>query len=237
MFEQKRFKNRQQAGEELAEHLHAYNWNKNGVVLGLPRGGVPVAYIVAKNCHLPLDVMLVRKLGLPGHEEFAMGAIASGGARFLQDSVVQDYAIAPDVLESVSSAALAEIERREKLYRAGRDSLQLEGKVVILVDDGLATGSTMKAAVMAVRKARPAKLIVAVPVGAADSLAMLRPLVDDLVCLHAPATFYAVSTWYEHFDQTSDSEVLHFLEAAQREETASAMPKKTVSQTRPTTNG
>ncbi len=208
MFDRNRFENREQAGEMLAQHLSAYAGRTDAIVLALPRGGVPVGYVVAKHLQLPLDVFLVRKLGMPGHEEFAMGAISSGGTRFLQEDVVRSYGISERVIDTVAQGELLELERREKLYRAGRPPLELAKRVVILVDDGLATGSTMKAAALAVRKANPAKIIVAVQVGAAESFEKLRSDVDDIICLRTPEPFYAVGTWYEYFGQTSDEEVI-----------------------------
>ncbi|MDO9192943.1 MAG: phosphoribosyltransferase [Undibacterium sp.] len=200
----------------LAQHLSAYAGRTDAIVLALPRGGVPVGSVVAKHLQLPLDVFLVRKLGMPGHEEFAMGAISSGGTRFLQEDVVRSYGISERVIDTVAQGELLELERREKLYRAGRPPLELAKRVVILVDDGLATGSTMKAAALAVRKANPAKIIVAVPVGAADSFEKLRSDVDDIICLRTPEPFYAVGTWYVNFTQISDDDVIRLLaDAAQ----------------------
>ena len=217
MFDRNRFENREQAGEMLAQHLSAYAGRTDAIVLALPRGGVPVGYVVAKHLQLPLDVFLVRKLGMPGHEEFAMGAISSGGTRFLQEDVVRSYGISERVIDTVAQGELLELERREKLYRAGRPPLELAKRVVILVDDGLATGSTMKAAALAVRKANPAKIIVAVPVGAAESFEKLRSDVDDIICLRTPEPFYAVGTWYENFTQTSDDDVIRLLDDAAQE--------------------
>lgn len=217
MFDRNRFENREQAGEMLAQHLSAYAGRTDAIVLALPRGGVPVGYVVAKHLQLPLDVFLVRKLGMPGHEEFAMGAISSGGTRFLQEDVVRSYGISERVIDTVAQGELLELERREKLYRAGRPPLELAKRVVILVDDGLATGSTMKAAVLAVRKANPAKIIVAVPVGAAESFEKLRSDVDDIICLRTPEPFYAVGTWYVNFTQTSDDDVIRLLDDAAQE--------------------
>lgn len=210
-----RFASRTQAGELLAGCLSAYARCKDAIVLALPRGGVPVASVIAKILELPLDIVLVRKLGLPGHEEFAMGAIASGGARFLQDDVVEYYRISERVIESVTQRELLELERREKLYRAGREAPQLQDRILILVDDGLATGSTMKVAVLAVQKAHPARVIIAVPVAATESLEKLRPDVDEIVCLKEPDLFFAVGAWYENFGQTSDEEVIRLLDDAE----------------------
>lgn len=212
-----RFKNRIQAGELLADRLSEYVRSKEAIVLALPRGGVPVGAVIAKILELPLDILMVRKLGLPGSEEFAMGAIASGDVRYLQDDVVDYYRISDQVIDTVAQRELLELERREKLYRTGRHAPQLQGRVLILVDDGLATGSTMKVAVLAARTAKPARVIVAVPVAAADSLEKLRPDVDEIICLMVPDLFYAVGAWYENFGQTSDEEVIRLLDDAEND--------------------
>jgi putative phosphoribosyl transferase len=214
----KRFKNRMEAGELLAQRLVSYARRDDAIVLALPRGGVPVGFAVAKALEVPLDVLLVRKLGFPGHEEYAMGAIASGGVCILQAEVMSANEISPSVVEAVAQRELREIERREKLYRAGRDALQLRERVVILVDDGLATGSTMQVAVKVVREANPARLIVAVPVAPRDSYENLRTKVDEIICLSMPEPFYAVGQWYENFEQTTDEEVIALLEHAQRDQ-------------------
>ena len=184
------------------------------VVLALPRGGVPVAYEVARALEAPLDVFLVRKLGLPGYGELAMGAIASGGVRVLNEDVVSWYRIPADVIEEVVRREQAELERREGAYRDGRPPIELRNRVAILVDDGLATGSTMKAAVEAVRAHAPAKVVVAVPVGAADTCQEFSELADETVCARAPARFAAVGEWYQDFSQTTDDEVRELLHGA-----------------------
>lgn len=206
------FKDRKQAGELLAEQLAAYTGNSDAVILALPRGGVPVAFAISQKLGIPLDVVIVRKLGAPGHPEYAMGAIASGGVRVLQQDVVATLGIPQAVVEEATQREMREIERREPLYRAGRPTIPLRGRVVILVDDGLATGSTMLAAVQAVRRQEPARIVVAVPVGAADTCEMLAAEVDELVCLSTPSPFYAVGMWYEDFSQTSDNEVRSLLQ-------------------------
>ncbi len=180
-------------------------------MLGLPRGGVPVAYEVARALGALLDVFLVRKLGLPEHRELAMGAIASGGVRVLNDDVVAWYGIPPAVIDAVASEERKELERRERVYRSDRPPIDLRGRIVLLVDDGLATGSTMKAAVQAVRTHGPAKVVVAVPVGASDTGRELADVADEIVCARTPARFAAVGQWYRDFSQTSDDEVRELL--------------------------
>jgi putative phosphoribosyl transferase len=212
----KRFKDRMHAGKLLAERLQDYAQHPNAIVLGLPRGGVPVGFAVAKALEVPLDVMLVRKLGVPGHEELAMGAVASGGQLVLATDVVQSLGITDDIIQAAARREMAEIERREKLYRSGRPPLKLDGRVVILVDDGLATGSTMLAAVQAARAQNPARIVVAVPVGAPDTCRKLEAYADEVICLHMPEPFYAVGMWYDDFTQTTDEEVIRLLDQAPR---------------------
>lgn len=212
-----RFKNRRQAGELLAQRLHSYADRNDVVVVALPRGGVPVAFVMARDLDAPLDVLLVRKLGLPGHEEYAMGAIASGGVCILQAEAVSGFNVPPEVIETIAQRELKEIDRREKLYRAGRPPLQLRERVVIVVDDGLATGSTMEVALHVIREANPARLIAAVPVAPVETCERLRDKVDEMVCLSMPEPFNAVGQWYENFEQTADAEVQALLEQAQRE--------------------
>jgi predicted phosphoribosyltransferase len=209
-----RFRDRSEAGRLLAGMLEQYADRDDVVVLALPRGGVPVGYEVATALGAPLDVFVVRKLGVPGHEELAMGAIASGGALVLDERVVRALGIPREQIERTVDVELHELERRESLYRAGRDPLQLEGKTVILVDDGLATGSTMQAAALAVRQLSPERIVVAVPVAAAETCDDFRDVVDDVVCGVTPRPFYAVGMWYEDFSQTSDEEVRALLERA-----------------------
>lgn len=210
----KRFKDRYHAGELLAKQLTTYANRPDTIVLALPRGGVPVGHAVAKALHAPLDVFVVRKLGIPGHEEYAVGAIASGGEFVLNDGVVQRFRIPMEAIEATARRELQELDRREKLYRAGRPPLQLHGCTVILVDDGLATGATMSVAVRAVRKQEPARIVVAVPVGASDACRDMREQADEVVCYCTPDPFYGVGVWYEDFSQTSDEEVQKFLEEA-----------------------
>ena len=181
------------------------------VVLGLPRGGVPVAYEVARVLEARLDIFLVRKLGLPGHRELAMGAIASGGVRVLNDDVVSWYRVPEAVIDAAAREEQAELERRERAYRDGSAAAALGGRVVVLVDDGLATGSTMKAAVKAVRTHAPARIVVAVPVGASETCRELADVADEVVCARTPGHFAAVGEWYVDFSQTSDDEVRDLL--------------------------
>ncbi|MBN7824636.1 phosphoribosyltransferase [Bowmanella dokdonensis] len=205
---------RRSAGRRLAEHLQDYRQRDDLLVLGLPRGGIPVAFEVAKALCAPLDVMLVRKLGLPLHEEYAMGAIASGGVRILNEAVISYYGIDAEAIEGVVIREQQELARREKVYRGERPWPDLRRHCVLLVDDGLATGATMQAAVEAVRRQGASELVVAVPLAARDSLQALGKLVDNLVCLHSPTPFQSVGQWYENFDQTSDAEVLELLSQA-----------------------
>jgi putative phosphoribosyl transferase len=207
----RRFRDRAEAGQRLAQLLAAFADRPDVIVLALPRGGVPVAFAVAQALHAPLDVLVVRKLGLPGQEELAMGAIAVGGVRVLNDDVIQDLRIPQDVIDHVTAREHAELERRERVYRGGRPTPLLRGQTVILVDDGLATGTTMRAAIAAIRAQRPARLVVAIPVAAAESLAALRPLVDALVWVIAPEPFDALGLWYEDFAPTTDAEVCALL--------------------------
>lgn len=209
-----RFRDRRSAGQLLARQLDAYAHRSDVVVLGLPRGGVPVAFEVADALDAPLDVFVVRKLGVPFQPELAMGAIASGGVKVLNDDVVAMANITPDIVARAVSAEERELERREHLYRNGRPPLALTGKIVILTDDGLATGSTMRAAVAAVRRLQPARVIVAVPVGAKESCRLLEETADDVICLQVPDPFSAVGMWYEDFSQTSDDEVRMLVEEA-----------------------
>jgi putative phosphoribosyl transferase len=210
-----RLRDRHHAGRQLARALAPrYGGRDDVVVLGLPRGGVPVAYEVATALGAPLDVFVVRKLGVPGHEEFAMGAIASGGVLVLDEGVVQALGISGDQLQRAVATELRELQRREAAYRGSREPPELAGKTVILVDDGLATGSTMKAAAQAVRKYAPAAIVVAVSVAAAQTCDELRREVDETVCLVTPEPFHAVGLWYEDFSPTSDEEVRDLLARA-----------------------
>jgi len=208
------FPNRAEAGRLLAEKLENYASRSDVVVLGLPRGGVPVAYEVALRLGAPLDVFVVRKLGVPGFEELAAGAIASGGVRVLNEDVVRALPNADQLIESVTERETVELERREQTYRDGRPAPELRDRVVILVDDGLATGATMRAAVAALRQRGVAKIVVAAPVGAPDTCRELEQEADETICAIAPEFFQAVGQYYEDFSQTSDEEVRELLSRA-----------------------
>jgi predicted phosphoribosyltransferase len=211
------FRDRTDAGRALARRLRHFAHRPDVLVLALPRGGVPVAYEVARALGAPLDVFLVRKLGVPGQEELAMGAIATGGVRVLNDEVVNALQIPDEVIDSVADTEWRELERRERAYRDDRPLPELRGRTVILIDDGLATGTTMRAAVAALRQLGPQRIVVAVPVAAVSSCEDFRDLVDEVVCAQTPEPFYAVGSWYDDFTQTSDAEVHALLEhAAQR---------------------
>src|SRR4051812_4723048 len=209
-----RFLNRVEAGRQLAERLLRYAGRGDVLVLGLPRGGVPVAFEIAMALDSPLDVFIVRKLGLPGHEEFGIGAIASGGVRVVDDTVLRAYGVDAETLDQITERERRELERRERLYRDDRPFPSIVDRVVILVDDGLATGSTMRAAVAALRAEGPREIVVAVPVGARETCAAMAELADDIVCLSTPEPFYAVGLWYDDFEQTEDEEVHALLERA-----------------------
>ncbi len=210
-----RVRNRAEAGRSLAERLSAYANRPDTLVLGLPRGGVPVAYEVATALNAPLDVFVVRKLGVPGHEELAMGAIATGGARILNHDVIRYLHIPGEVIDEVTEREEREMERRERLYRDNRPAHSPRDRVTILVDDGLATGSSMRAAALAVRQQEPASIIVAVPVAASQACEDLRSEADDVICLYTPEPFYAVGLWYADFSQTTDEEVRELLAQAE----------------------
>jgi putative phosphoribosyl transferase len=208
------FQNRRQAGQQLAASLEEYANRSDVLVLALPRGGVPVGYELAKALRVPLDVFVVRKLGVPGQEELAMGAIAPGGVRILNAEVVRHLGISEWVIAAVAAAEQKELERRNQLYRDARPAPAVEGRTVILVDDGLATGSTMRAAVAALRQRRPAKIVIAVPVAAASTCEELKLEVDRIVCGLTPEPFHGVGEWYEDFSQTTDEEVRDLLDLA-----------------------
>ena len=201
------FRDRRDAGRALAAELGEYEGRDDVLVLALPRGGVPVGYEVAQALGAPLDVFLVRKLGVPGREELAMGALATGGVRVLNRDVVQALAIPDDIIHGVASEEARELRRRERAYRGDRPAPEVRGRTVILVDDGLATGSTMRAAVAALRAQGPERIVVAVPVGSSETCAELGVVADEVVCAHTPEPFRAVGLWYEDFAQTTDQEV------------------------------
>ena len=207
------FLDRRDAGRQLAAKLSGYAGDLGVLVLGLPRGGVPVAYEVARALHAPLDVFVVRKLGVPGHRELAMGAIASGGLRVLNADVTDSMRISPAEVESVAARELLELERQQRAYRGNAPLPEVAGRTIIVVDDGLATGSTMRAAVRALRQGGPKRIIIAAPVAASETARSLREEAD-VVCLSTPAEFHAVSTWYQDFSQTSDEQVRQLIESA-----------------------
>ena len=208
------FRDRYDAGETLAERLREFNGGPDVVVLALPRGGVPVGYLVARELGVPLDVFVVRKLGTPGQPELAMGAIASGGTRVLNQDVVESLGISDNAIEQVTRQEEEELQRRERQYRGDRPPLDVSRKAVILVDDGLATGSTMRAAAAALRKAGAARIVVAVPVASRATCDQLRAEGYDVVCATTPEPFFAVGQWYKDFNQTSDEEVRELLDRA-----------------------
>jgi predicted phosphoribosyltransferase len=208
------FKDRREAGQSLARRLTKYKNRPDVLVLGLPRGGVPVAFEVARALGVPLDVFLVRKLGVPGHEELAMGAIASGGVRVLNNDAVRTLRIPEHVIDTVAARELKELQRRERSYRGHRPTPNVRGRTVILIDDGLATGSTMRAAIAALRQLGPARIVVAVPVGAVETCAEFQEEADEAICGEMPDPFYAVGVWYRDFSQTTDDEVHDLLEHA-----------------------
>ncbi|MDP8968743.1 MAG: phosphoribosyltransferase [Actinomycetota bacterium] len=208
------FSDRRDAGRRLAAELGDYRDRDDVLVLGLPRGGVPVAYEVARALHAPLDVFVVRKLGAPGHEELAMGAIASGGARVLNETVVEAYGISKEDVERVADRESFELARREQAYRGQRPPPSIEGRTAILVDDGLATGATMRAAILALREHGAERVVAAVPVSSAETCAQFEDLVDEMVCARTPEPFVAVGLWYDDFSPTSDDEVRRLLKEA-----------------------
>jgi putative phosphoribosyl transferase len=213
-----RFRDRIEAGQLLGREVaHRIGKRDNVIVLGLPRGGVPVAFHVAQALDAPLDVFVVRKLGVPGHEELAMGAIASGGVRVLNRDVLSYVPISQKTIDAVAAREEQELQRREQSYRGARPPLQLRGRTVVIVDDGLATGSTMRAAIAAVRKMEPQAIIVAVPVAAPQTCEEFRKEVDEMVCLRTPDPFQAVGLWYDDFSQTTDEEVHDLIERANAE--------------------
>jgi len=208
------FRDRREAGQLLAKDLAHYVGRTDLLVLALPRGGVPVAFEAAKALPAPLDVFLVRKLGVPGHEELAMGALASGGVRVLNGSVVSSMGIPQETIERVAAREQKELERRERAYRGDRPWPEVRNRTVILIDDGLATGATMRAAVAAVRQRGPARIVVAVPTASPDAVALLEREADEVVAHMVPMSFYAVGQWYNDFAQTTDEEVRSLLEKA-----------------------
>jgi putative phosphoribosyl transferase len=215
------FRDRTEAGRRLAEKLVRYAGQPDTIVLALPRGGVPVAYEVAMALNAPLDVYLVRKLGVPGHEELALGAIATGGVRVLVPEVIREAEVPEHAVERVTQQELRELERRERAFRGERPPPDVRGRTVILVDDGLATGATMRAAIAALKQQGPARIVVAVPTAAPQTCESMRREVDDVVCAITPEPFYAVGLWYDDFAQTTDDEVKALLERASWRQPAS----------------
>jgi putative phosphoribosyl transferase len=208
------FRDRTEAGQILASKLTKYQNKGDTVILALPRGGVPVAYEIGKSLRLPVDIFVVRKLGVPGHEELAMGAIASGGVRHINRDIVDQLHIDSKTIDAASRREEKEIERREGLYRGQRPPLDVRHKTVILVDDGLATGSTMRAAIAALRQHQPARIVVAVPAAAPQTCSEIADEVDEIICAATPEPFYAVGQWYQEFSQTTDDEVRELLARA-----------------------
>lgn len=208
------FRDRRDAGRQLAERLLDWAGRPDVIVLALPRGGVPVGYEVARRLGAPLDVFVVRKLGVPGHEELAMGALASGGVRVLNPEIIQSLGISTEVIEGVTAREAEELARRERAYRGDRPPTEVAGRVAVLVDDGLATGATMRAAATALRGHGPSRILVAVPVGAPDACQALGEVADETICLLRPVWFSAVGAWYDDFSPTTDAEVRELLERA-----------------------
>ena len=215
-----RFKDRSEAGKILASRLERYKGCHDLSVLALPRGGLPVAFEIAQALHVILDVFLVRKLGVPGYEELAMGAVASGGVRLLQTDVLAAFHISPSTIEAVTEFELRELERREQLYRGSRSAPAIRDRTVILVDDGLATGATMRVAAAAVKRQEPKCLIVAVPVAASEACCELKGEVDEVICAEMPENFSSVGSWYEDFSQVTDEEVRELLAKADQNDVA-----------------
>lgn len=218
MFHGKRpFKDREDAGRRLAVRLARYG-DEAPVILALPRGGVPVAYEISRSLNAPLDVFIARKLGAPGQPELGIGAVAQGGTRVLNERIVQQLGIPDDYLERIAAKEEEEVKRRLRLLRGDRPEPDVRGRTVILVDDGLATGVTARAAIRALREREPRRLVLAVPVCAAQTAEVIRPEVEDLVSLETPSDLYAIGYWYEDFEQVSDEEVVELLERARREQ-------------------
>lgn len=212
------YSNRSEAARLLAAALQPYAGRSDVLILGLPRGGVPVAYEVAQTLKAPLDLMLVRKLGVPGHAELAMGAIATGGIRVLNTEVIEELGISDAAIERVTAREQQELQRRDQVYRDHRPPPDMEGRCVILVDDGLATGATMRSAIAAVRRQQPAQLVVAVPVAPPHTVAVLREEADEVVCPATPEPFFSIGLWYEDFAPVTDEEVRVLLKQSWREE-------------------
>lgn len=211
-----KYPNRAMAGVVLANALKKYTDQKDVIVLALPRGGVPVAYEIAEALHVPLDIFIVRKLGVPGHSEFAMGAIATGGVSVFIEETINDLGLSPEAIAAVMEEEQRELLRREKVYRGDRPFPDLKNKTIILVDDGIATGASIRAAIKALRVFAPAKMIAAVPVADPGVCRAIEPLVDEFICPMQPVHFYAVGAWYENFSQTEDEEVFTLLQKSRK---------------------
>ena len=211
------FADRAEAGRRVAAKLAGYAGRADVLVLGIPRGGVAVAAEVARAIDAPMDVFLSRKMGVPGQEELAFGALASGGVRVLDQELIRELNISSEDIERIAERVKSELERRERVYRGGRSALNVTGKTVVLVDDGIATGSSMMAAIQTLRRMRPARLVLAVPVAPASTCKRLREQVDELICIHAPEKFYAIGQFYENFTQATDEEVVELLRGAAQE--------------------
>ena len=222
------FKNRQEAGAALARRLLHYRFRPDVVVLGLPRGGVPVAFEVARALEAPLDVFVVRKLGLPAREEVAMGAVASGGVRVINRDLVRALGVRREAVETVTKRERAELARRERVYRAGTPFIGVENKIVILVDDGIATGASVSAAIAALSEQAPARIVVAAPVAAAGSRDVIRALIDEFVAVIEPASFFSVGMWYRDFSPTTDAQVRELLRLARVSRGGVARPALTL---------
>jgi len=216
------FKTRKEAGQRLTSDLKEYANRPDVIVLGLPRGGVPVAYEVARGLNAPLDVWLVRKLGAPGHEELAMGAIASGSTRILNKDVVRSLGVSEQAIDKVAAKEQQELERREKAYRGDQPPLELRDRTVLLVDDGVATGASMHAAAVALRQHDPKQIVAAVPVAAPETCKEFQVEVDKIICSETPQPFYAVGLWYDKFDQTTDQEVRDLMQRSASQQPARA---------------
>jgi putative phosphoribosyl transferase len=210
------FRNRTEAGQMLGRQLTAYANHPDLLVLGLPRGGVPVAFEVAKLLNAPLDICLVRKLGVPGHKELAMGAIASGGIRVINEEIINSLAIPQQRIEEIAADELRELQRRDRVYRGDRPPLEIKNRTIILVDDGIATGSTMRAAIAILQQQQPKAIVVAVPVASPTTCEELKTEVEEVVCLTTPESMYAIGLWYEDFSQTTDKEVCDLLKTQDR---------------------
>ena len=217
------FRDRKQAGELLARKLTKYANREDVVVLAIPRGGVPVGFEVARALHAPLDVFIVRKLGVPWQEELAFGAVATGGVRVLDEQIMESLQLTPEQIEKVTERENKELERRERVYRGKRAALAVKGKLVLLVDDGIATGSSMLAGITALRQLEPAQIIIAIPVAPPTTCARLRKKADDLVCVSMPESFFAIGQFYENFQPTSDAEVCALVEEASASTARSAV--------------